>query len=55
MCITFGGTYVGMIAENVYTILQSYRCEGAEAVIPAWPTTLSPAPTAELLDVDCAG
>lgn len=50
---TFGGTYTGMIAENVYTILQSYQCAGAEVTIPAWPESLTPAPPAELLTVDC--
>lgn len=50
---SFGGTYVGMIAENVYTILQSYQCAGAEVSIPDWPEGLTPAPEAELLDVDC--
>lgn len=35
---TFGGTYVGMIATNIITILQSYGYE-----IPEWPTDLEPA------------
>ena len=51
---TFGGTYVGMIAENVYTILQSYQCAGIEVEIPAWPEDLTPIPSSELLDVDCS-
>ncbi len=50
---TFGGTYVGMIAENVLTILQSYQCAGVDVTIPAWPNGLEPAPPVELLDVDC--
>ncbi len=50
---TFGGTYTGMIASNVYTILQSYQCAGLDVTIPAWPDTLSPAPEAEMLAVDC--
>lgn len=50
---TFGGTFVGMIAENVYTILQSYECAGAEVEIPAWPEGLEPLPPEELLDVSC--
>lgn len=50
---TFGGTYIGMIAENVYTILQSYQCAGAAAEIPAWPDSLSVSPPAEMLDVTC--
>jgi len=50
---TFGGTYIGMIAENVYTILQSYRCAGAPAVIPDWPDTIDIAPPQEILTVSC--
>ncbi|MDX1993275.1 MAG: zinc ABC transporter substrate-binding protein [bacterium] len=42
---TFGGTYVGMIAENVITILQSFGVE-----IPEWPEDLIPVPPAELLE-----
>lgn len=49
----FGGTYVGMIAENVYTILQSYQCAGVELDIPEWPDTLDATPPDDLLDVDC--
>ncbi|MFZ4814562.1 MAG: metal ABC transporter solute-binding protein, Zn/Mn family [Phototrophicaceae bacterium] len=50
---TFGGTYIGMIAENVYTLLQSYQCAGVEVTIPEWPQDLEPVPPAELLNVDC--
>ena len=50
---TFGGTYIGMIAENVLTILQSYRCAGAPAVIPDWPDPIDTAPPQELLTVSC--
>lgn len=50
---TFGGTYVGMIAENAYTILQSYQCAGTDVMIPAWPEELEPMPPAEILDVSC--
>lgn len=50
---TFGGTYVGMIAENVYTILQSYQCAGVDLEIPEWPEDLEPAPSEALLTVDC--
>lgn len=50
---TFGGTYIGMIAENVYTILQSYQCAEAQVLIPAWPHSIAPAPPEELLTVDC--
>ncbi|MGQ9908106.1 MAG: metal ABC transporter solute-binding protein, Zn/Mn family [Candidatus Flexifilum sp.] len=51
---TFGGTYIGMFAHNIYTILQSYQCAGVPVTIPPWPAGLEPAPPAELLAVDCA-
>lgn len=50
---TFGGTYIGMIAENVLTILQSYRCAGAGARIPDWPQAIGIEPPQELLEVEC--
>jgi len=50
---TFGGTYIGMIAENVYTILQSYQCAGVEISIPEWSADLDITPPEELLNVDC--
>lgn len=50
---TFGGTYIGMIAENVYTILQSYQCAEAQVLIPDWPHSIAQAPPEELLTVDC--
>ena len=50
---TFGGSYIGMIAENVLTILQSYRCAGAPADIPDWPDAIDIAPPQELLTVSC--
>jgi manganese/zinc/iron transport system substrate-binding protein len=49
----FGGTYIGMIAENVYTILQSYQCAGVDLTIPEWPEGLEPAPSEALLNVSC--
>ncbi len=49
----FGGTYVGMLAENVYTLLQSYQCAGVDLDIPEWPEDLEPVPEDRLLDVDC--
>lgn len=52
---TFGGTYVGMIASNVYTILQSYQCAGIELTIPDYPDNLDAIPDDELLTVDCDG
>ena len=50
---TFGGTYIGMIGENVYTVLQSYQCAGVEVEIPEWPEDLEPIPPDDLLNVDC--
>ncbi len=50
---SFGGTYVGMLAENVFTILQSYQCAGVEIEIPAWPDGLQPVPPEDLLNPDC--
>jgi manganese/zinc/iron transport system substrate-binding protein len=50
---TFGGTYIGMIAENVYTILQSFACAGVNVTIPPWPQALAPMPPDELLQTAC--
>ncbi len=50
---TFGGTYVGMLAENVLTILHSYRCAGVEIEIPAWPEGLTPIPPEEVVNAEC--
>lgn len=50
---TFPGAYIGMIAANVYTILQSYQCAGAPASIPEWPAAIAAAPPETLLMVDC--
>jgi manganese/zinc/iron transport system substrate-binding protein len=44
---TFGGTYVGMLAENVITILVSF-----DVAVPAWPDGLEPVPPAALLDAE---
>lgn len=41
---TFGGTYIGMTAENVYTILQSYQRQGIAIEIPPFPPSLMPEP-----------
>jgi manganese/zinc/iron transport system substrate-binding protein len=46
----FGGTYTGMIAANVYTILQSYQAAGVELDIPAYPVELEPQPPEDLLN-----
>ncbi|MFP4425921.1 MAG: metal ABC transporter solute-binding protein, Zn/Mn family [Spirochaetaceae bacterium] len=50
---TFGGTFVGMIAENVLTILHSYRCAGVNLEIPDWPEGLAPEPPEELIHASC--
>jgi hypothetical protein len=42
---SFGGTYIGMMAENIITILQSYGLP-----IPAWPDSLTPVPPIELFE-----
>ena len=47
---TYGGTYIGMMAENVYTILQSYEKAGVPVSIPPYPADLQPQPPAELLE-----
>lgn len=51
----FGGTYVGMLAQNALTIMQSYQCMGAAVTIPDWPESLMPQPPEELWNVDCHG
>jgi manganese/zinc/iron transport system substrate-binding protein len=40
---TFGGTYIGMVAENVITVLQSY-----DAPLPEWPADLEITPPEDL-------
>ena len=50
---TFGGAYIGMLALNALTIMQSYQCMGAEVVIPDWPPDLQPQPPDELWNADC--
>lgn len=50
---SFGGTYIGMVAENVYTILQSFACAGVDLTISDWPDGLLPTPPAELLEFTC--
>ncbi len=44
---SFGGTYIGMIAENVITVLQSFAVE-----VPEWPEGLVPVIPQELLDIE---
>ncbi len=46
---SFSGTYIGMLAHNVYTILQSYQNAGVECTIPSWPKDLLPLPPDSLL------
>ena len=50
---SFGGSYVGMLAQNALTIMQSYRCMGVHVEIPPWPPELMPEPPPEIWQVDC--
>lgn len=50
---TFGGAYIGMLAQNALTIMQSYQCMGVEVDILEWPADLEPKPPDELWNVDC--
>lgn len=49
---SFGGTYIGMLAQNALTIMQSYQCMGVEVQIGAWPEDLPPPPE-DLWNADC--
>lgn len=49
---TFGGTYIGMVAENIFTILQSYQRAGIELIIPTWNEDVLPVPPESLLTVE---
>lgn len=49
---TFAGTYIGMIAANIYTILQSYQLSGIELVIPAWDDSVLPVPPEEIVTIE---
>jgi len=49
----FGGAYIGMLAQNALTIMQSYQCMGVAVEIPPWPQGLLPQPPAELWNADC--
>ncbi len=51
---SFGGTYIGMLAQNALTIMQSYECMGLALQIPPWPEDLQPAPPEALWQADCA-
>ncbi|MDX2078126.1 MAG: zinc ABC transporter substrate-binding protein [bacterium] len=48
----FGGTYIGMIAENIYTILQSYQLAGVELTILDWNEAILPIPSEEILMIE---
>ena len=50
---SFGGAYVGMLARNALTIMQSYQCMGAAVTIPEWPEGLMPQPPEALWNADC--
>lgn len=50
---SFGGTYIGMLAQNALTIMQSYQCMGADVAIPDWPDGLKPQPPEDLWNADC--
>ena len=50
---SFGGTYIGMLAQNALTIMQSYLCMGVEVAIGEWPDALTPQPPADVWNVDC--
>ena len=50
---SFGGTYIGMLAQNALTIMQSYQCMGADVEIPDWPPGLLPQPPENLWNADC--
>lgn len=50
---TFGGAYIGMLAENVLTVLHSYQCAGVELTIPEWPESLSLDLPDDYMNVSC--
>ncbi|MCY4018032.1 MAG: zinc ABC transporter substrate-binding protein [Chloroflexi bacterium] len=51
---SFGGTYIGMLAQNALTIMQSYQCMGLAVDIPEWDEELLPKPPDQLWHADCA-
>lgn len=50
---SFGGTYVGMLAHNALTIMQSYQCMGVDVDIPGWDAELLPKPPDDLWNAAC--
>ena len=50
---SFGGAYIGMLAQNALTIMQSYRCMGVDVEIPDWPPDLRPQPPAAIWNAAC--
>jgi manganese/zinc/iron transport system substrate-binding protein len=50
---SFGGTYIGMFASNIYTILTSFACAGVPVTIPEWDDALGAPPPADILSPDC--
>ncbi|WP_420644523.1 metal ABC transporter solute-binding protein, Zn/Mn family [Candidatus Leptofilum sp.] len=50
---TFAGTYVGMLASNTLTVLQSYQCAGVPVTLPEWPVAVTPTPPDALLNGAC--
>ena len=50
---SFGGAYIGMLAQNALTIMQSYRCMGVDVEIPDWPPDLTPQPPAAIWNAAC--
>ena len=50
---SFGGAYIGMMAQNALTIMQSYGCMGVDVDIPPWHEDLLPQPPQDIWHVDC--
>ena len=50
---SFGGSYIGMLAQNALTIMQSYQCMGVAVEIPDWREDLQPQPPPDLWRADC--
>lgn len=46
----FGGTYIGMLASNVLTILQSYAAAGMNVSLPPWPEEMEALIPSEMLE-----